>query len=95
MAATTLEHIYPRSANPGDKLPAMEPLKNRLANLAIMAQPDNCANANANFQTKKTEFAKSNVHLTKRLSQFSTWTPAEFNIRENELINLAVVIFSI
>jgi hypothetical protein len=95
VAATTLEHIYPATADLADHDPVMEPLKNRLANLTIMAGSDNSVIGNASFAVKKVEFARSSVGLTQRLNLFTNWTEIEFNLRENELIQMALAVFKI
>jgi hypothetical protein len=95
VAAITLEHIYPNSAPAAQQDPTMEPLKQRLANLTIMAASDNSVIGNADFATKKAEFARSSVGLTRRLDSFMTWTPAEFQTRENELVQMAIAVFNI
>lgn len=74
---------------------AMEPKKNNLGNLAIMAQSDNGATRNSTFPTKKIEFAKSSVNLTKRLAEFKSWTPKELAKREKELVEMALAVFKI
>jgi hypothetical protein len=95
VAAITIEHIYPNNAPPAQQDPTMEPLKHRLANLTIMASSDNSVIGNANFAAKKVEFARSSVGLTRRLDSFANWTTAEFQTRENELVQMALTVFNI
>ncbi|MCY2977216.1 MAG: DUF262 domain-containing HNH endonuclease family protein [Planctomycetota bacterium] len=95
ITATTLEHVYPQTADTSEFDIDMEPIKNSLGNLAIMAQADNGAARNSAFTTKKIEFAKSSVNLTKRLAEFKSWTPKELAKREKELIDMALSVFKI
>ena len=93
VAATTIEHIYPATAD--KKVASMEKLKNRLGNLTIMAESDNTVIGNAEFALKKTEFANSSVGLTKRLAKFKAWNATNLKLREKELIQLAIAVFKI
>ncbi len=95
ITATTLEHIYPQAANPTERIAALEPKKNSLGNLTIMAQSDNVAVGNTNFATKRAEFSKSSVNLTKRLAGFRSWTHKELAQREKELVDMAIAVFKI
>jgi Protein of unknown function (DUF1524) len=95
VAAITLEHIYPDNAPASQQDPAMELMKHHLANLTIMAASDNSVIGNANFAAKKAEFARSGVGLTRRLDSFANWTTAEFQTRENELVQMALAVFNI
>ncbi|MDB4380667.1 DUF262 domain-containing HNH endonuclease family protein [Mariniblastus sp.] len=94
VAAVTLEHIYPHNAPQASQVPAMELRKQELVNLTIMAESDNCVIGNDDFNTKKPEFANSSVGLTKRLALFPQWTPTELDIRKNELLQMALAVFS-
>jgi hypothetical protein len=95
VAAITLEHIYPDNTPAGHQDSAMELVKHCLANLTIMAASDNSVIGNANFAAKKAEFARSGVGLTRRLDSFANWTTAEFQTRENELVQMALAVFNI
>lgn len=95
VAAATLEHIYPNNPSPADVDPAMEPLKQRLGNLTIMAGSDNSAIGNLPFSLKKTEFAKSSIGLTQQLASYSVWNAAELQTREDQLMTMALSVFKI
>ena len=95
MNETTIEHIYPNNAEAANQDIQMEPLKQKLANLTIMAVSDNSVIGNSNFSTKKVEYKNSSVELTRRLSSFQNWTPTEFKTREEELVQMALAVFKI
>lgn len=60
-----------------------------------MAASDNSVIGNASFAVKKAEFALSDVGLTRRLDSLVNWTTAEFQTRENELMQMALAVFNI
>jgi hypothetical protein len=88
-----LEHVLPQTSNgawahiPADIYPS---LVKRIGNLTLMNKRMNSKAANADFVTKKTFFAASQISLTKELCQYQHWTVAEIEARQRELAKLAV-----
>lgn len=90
---TTLEHVYPRSADAAHKLATMEPLKHDLGNLTIFGPDDNGKLANKPFAEKKTMLAGSSLKLNRDIALNAVWTETEVADRTNKLLEMALKIF--
>jgi hypothetical protein len=90
---TTLEHIYPRSAKPADKIADLEPLKDALGNLAVFGPEDNDALANKPFDEKKPMLVKSNISLNREVGSLAAWNKTALEKRTNDLVQMALKIF--
>jgi hypothetical protein len=71
---TTLEHVYPRSAEGKSKDAAVEPVKHDLGNLTIFGPDDNNKMANKPFSEKKATLAASNLKLNRDVAKQSAWS---------------------
>lgn len=100
--AITIEHIYPRSPQPGESDPQLDPLKDTLGNLTFWGPSDNQDAANESFAVKKQApyYPNSAVQLTSELAgsppwkQTPNWTLADLEARRDDLIEMAVRIFT-
>ncbi|QTE36377.1 DUF262 domain-containing HNH endonuclease family protein [Mucilaginibacter gossypii] len=93
--STTIEHIYPRNAQPGNIDNNIEPLKNSLGNLTFMGPGDNGLGGNENFAFKKPLFQASSVNMNQEIGKKTQWTITEVNAWLNELKTIAVKVFDI
>jgi uncharacterized protein with ParB-like and HNH nuclease domain len=89
-AGTSIEHIYPKNALAIDVDQQLEPIKNKIGNLALMDPLHNSEQGNDNFAQKKSEYASSSVEVLKYVSTHSNWTKAEVEELEAKYINLAL-----
>jgi predicted small metal-binding protein len=88
-----LEHILPRNPGKGWAHVSAEQqhtLVKRIGNLTLLATRLNVKAANAEFSEKKKHFEKSAINMTKMLCEFSEWSPAEIDARQDKLADLAV-----
>lgn len=93
--ATTIEHIYNRNTQASLQNPALETIKNALANLTLMAANDNSILGSPPFAVKKLEYLKSEVGITRDLNNYADWTLMQFEDRVAALNNLALKVFSL
>ncbi len=90
---TTLEHVYPRSADGKNKDVALEPVKHDLGNLTIFGPGDNDKMANKSFAEKKAVLAASNIKLNRDISAHTTWAAKEVADRTDKLVGMALRVF--
>lgn len=93
--STTIEHIYPRNAQPANVDLNVEPLKNSLGNLTFMGPGDNGLGGNENFAFKKPLFQASSVNINQEIGKKTQWTIIEVNAWLNELKTIAVKVFNV
>ncbi|MEH0198711.1 DUF262 domain-containing HNH endonuclease family protein [Caulobacter sp. CCNWLY153] len=92
-ANTTLEHIYPRSAKPADKVAALEPHKDSLGNLTIFGPEENDKLANKSYKDKRSVLKKSKLRINRDISDSPTWGPKQVKDRTAAIIDMAVKLF--
>ncbi len=98
---STLEHIMPKTrSGEWSKAASSEEeyleYVNRLGNLTLIEREQNKAAANAPFPKKKTDaYSKSELQITKELSQYDTWTVDIIATRQARLAKEAVKIWSL
>jgi hypothetical protein len=90
---TTLEHVYPRSADGKNKDAALEPVKHDLGNLTIFGPGDNDKMANKPFGEKKAMLAASNIKLNRDIAAHNTWSAKEVTDRTDKLVGMALKVF--
>lgn len=90
---TTLEHVYPQSAESKDKDPAVEDVKHDLGNLTIFGPGDNDKLANKPFADKKKALETSNLKLNRDVGKMSSWTKKDVVDRTGKLAKMAVQVF--
>lgn len=101
LGTADLDHIYPRSG--GDSPDAdLEPVKNRMGNLALLLDKENQQQARTLSPTSKKKldiYRASNVRLTeavgKEIAGARKWTRAMVEHRQTELAEMAMVIYAI
>ncbi|WP_421170342.1 DUF262 domain-containing protein [Aeromonas dhakensis] len=91
----TIEHIYPQKSKPAEVDMLLEPVKNNLPNLAVLYGQDNESFTNLPFSTKKSEYAKSRLNSTVKLSEIDTWDLTAYNKRADELLGYVIDIFGL
>ena len=88
-----VEHIYPQKSKViNDEL---DSLKHDLGNLSFWSADDNKVANNADFSQKKTMYAKSSVSLNRDLANLDTWDRKALEKRREQLVEMAVKIFTI
>ena len=95
ISSLQVEHIYPQNAKAENTNKELEPLKDDLGNLLFWGERDNKVASNADFAEKKAMYAKSSVSLNRDLVDFSTWNQEELEKRREQLVDMAVKVFTI
>lgn len=92
VAAVNLEHILPQnpSASWGINPDDAKALVRRLGNMVLLRTKRNTRLGNADFATKKVEYAKSDMKLTKEIDNYKNWGPQEIADRQAAMAKLAV-----
>jgi len=102
-----LEHIAPRSAYTATKHSAwvtaldtteatFEQHRDRLGNLTLLESDKNIRASNNPFETKKSEYATSNVKMAQMLAEdYEDWNLSSIQRRTSELADIAVNIWSL
>lgn len=90
---TTLEHIYPRSAKDGEKIPTLEPHKDSLGNLTIFGPEENDKLANKSYKDKRAVLKKSKLRVNRDIGEHKAWNAKEVQQRSSSLIDMAVKLF--
>lgn len=90
---TTLEHVYPRSAEGKEKNSALELVKDTIGNLTIFGPNDNNKLANKGFVAKKPVLAKSDLKMNRDIAENDGWTADDVRARANELVKMALKVF--
>lgn len=93
--STTIEHIYPQNANGALINPQLEDVKNNIGNLTFLGPGDNNDVGNTDFNTKKVTFAASSVQMNREIANNPTWDLNVVQLRQNEIIDIANMIFRI
>jgi hypothetical protein len=92
-ANTTIEHIYPQNARV--VRPNLTPLINDLGNLTFLGPDDNQDAGNGDFLVKKPIFAESSVALNREIGLLDQWDEVAVHERKQQLLNMALKIFTI
>lgn len=92
---TTIEHIYPRNSQRNFIDPALESKKNSIGNLTIWPPNENNLAGNSPFTNKIQSYSSSSVRLNRWISDNTQWTLQEIDAREQKLIDMAKLIFSL
>jgi hypothetical protein len=92
-AASTIEHIYARSA--ASAVADLDPLVNELGNLTVLSQPDNGRVANKDFVAKRPIFRAGSFLMNQDVAKKTKWTPAALKARQQFLIDLAAKVFQV
>jgi uncharacterized protein DUF262/uncharacterized protein DUF1524 len=90
---TTLEHLYPRSADGKDKDAGLESVKHDLGNLTILGLGENDKMANKSFALKKAKLAASNIKLNRDVAAYKMWSAKEVKDRTDKLVQMALKVF--
>ena len=93
ISSLQVEHIYPQNARNTNT--ELEPLKHNLGNLSFWSGGENNAASNVDFPDKKTSYARASVSLNRDLADFSTWNQEELEKRREQLVDMAVKVFTI
>lgn len=90
---TTLEHIYPQSAQGKEKDKSLEKVKHTLGNLTIFGPDDNNAAANKSFVEKRDLLLNSNLKINRDIGENTSWNSGEVSKRTKLLIDMALKVF--
>ena len=90
---TTIEHVYPESADPTD--PLLDPLVDTLGNLTILSPGENIAAGDKTFDRKRPYFARSHCTLNQQIGQEDLWSVEVVERRQARLINMALAVFAL
>lgn len=82
----SLEHIYPKTANPTETDVALEPNKNKLGNLFIFGNGDNSGLENSPYEHKRPTYLTSRFATASAVASSNEhWTLNEFQNRQNDV----------
>lgn len=97
VSKVNLEHVLPQSYSKdiGLSKPDFDDLITRLGNQTIMQAEWNRDIGNLPFAQKKPVFARSEIEITRELSEYDRFTRAEIDDRQNEMAELAPKIWSL
>jgi uncharacterized protein with ParB-like and HNH nuclease domain len=92
----SIEHILPQNPNDGSKWKQdftdiqREEWTNRIGNLVLISRRKNSSQGNKEYAEKKNKYFKSNIELfsnsVRIYNQFATWTFADLQKNQNEVI---------
>jgi hypothetical protein len=89
-----LEHVLPLTLNEAWqkswKPDVARGYQKRLGNLALLNSKENSKTGNEEFAKKAEAYAKSSIVLTKRIAEFSDWSPESIEARQKQMAELAV-----
>lgn len=89
-----VEHIYPQTPKPGNKLDDHDEWVNRIGNLTLLAKRWNTKIKNEDFATVKLpEISKSVILLNKWIQDQKNWGPTEIQARQEDLAALAAEVW--
>ena len=91
---TTLEHIYPQSAQGKDQDAESEKIKHTIGNLTIFGPDDNDKLANKPFPDKRNAFLQSNLNLNREIGKNKQWTADLIKKRTDRLVEMAKKVFT-
>ncbi len=77
-----VEHIYPQTPQPGEKWNQHADMLNRIGNLTLLSRRLDSAIKNAPFAKKKPYYEKSELVITKNLTQYGDWSA---KVRERQI----------
>ena len=83
-----LEHIYPQNPT-GGRDPGHNTIINRLGNLTLLSRRINQAIKNAPFDEKKAHYARSEIIITRSLTDYDEWNEESMDRRQRELAAVA------
>lgn len=89
----TIEHIYSQSSNSPD--PSLEPMTHDIGNLSFWGPRENNKVGNQSFADKQTYYRRSSILLNQELANLPVWNLEELTKRKEELIKIALIIFSV
>jgi hypothetical protein len=92
---TAIEHIYPLSAEASARDSDLELLKNDLGNLTFLDPNENDRLGNKGFATKKPMLASSSIMLNREISSKTVWDVAAVKVRQADLQQLALKVFTL
>ena len=89
-----VEHIYPRTPQPGNRWPQHETFVNRFGNLTLLSARLNVTIKNSAYGEKKPYYESSELIITKRIaSSFDEWNVEAINSRQSDLTDNALEIW--
>ena len=90
---TTLEHVYPSSAEEQEKDQMLEAVKDTIGNLTICGPGENNNLANKGFAEKRSIFANSGLQLNRNIAERNDWTATDVEKRADLLLEMALKVF--
>lgn len=89
-----VEHIYPQTPRPDDRLSNHVNLINRLGNLTLLSRRINTSIKNGSFSEKKPHYLQSEILLTKDLATYENWSEETINSRQEIISRYATKIWA-
>jgi len=81
-----VEHIYPQTPLPGDRIPEHNLYLNRIGNLTLLSARLNISIRNGAYDIKKPSYERSELIITKKISEnYSQWDEGTIISRQEEL----------
>ena len=90
-----VEHIYPKKPEDEQKFDSHDSIVNRLGNLTLLSARLNMSVKNKAYEYKKEYYNKSELYITKEIAdKYEDWGIEQINLRQKELAEMAVKIWS-
>lgn len=98
--SVTLEHILPqrnweREWEENYDVISHKDFHKRIGNLTLLGQKLNSDEKSNSFDKKKEAFKKSQIIITRKITEYDTWLPADIEKRQEELADIAVKVWSL
>lgn len=88
-----VEHIYPQTPIQSERLPNHNSVIDRIGNQTLLAKPLNQSIKNAPFGEKTAAYAQSDLLITNKLMEFSSWDEQSIDQRQETMSEVAPTIW--
>lgn len=89
-----VEHIYPKNPIQGERLTNHNALVDRLGNLTLLDRALNQSIKNSPFKDKTGAYSKSDLLITKQLTEFGSWGEQSINQRQEIMSEIAPALWA-
>jgi len=94
-STTSIEHVYPQSADDDDANEEIEEVKHDIGNLTLLGEDDNQSAENSTFDDKSNILQDSALLINNDISDNDEWGMSQISHRRDMLMNMASAIFKV
>lgn len=94
-STTSVEHIYPQSADDNDVSEDIENMKHDIGNLTLLGEDDNQSAENSTFDDKSQILRNSALLINNDVASNDEWNINQINNRRGKLSDMALSIFTV